>query len=167
MAIIAWPPAASSPASRAQLAFVLFIHGFGATSITLEVAVITAPLPSLCTSHHCLSLPQATLIALVPGHHTVHKCGTDAAMFARESSEIAEHRQPTTLQSASQVRTPLHSMADSAYLVRFKGSDPPPELVIAERIEVHGEHLVFLRSDGSLAALFVLEIIESWFEIKL
>jgi hypothetical protein len=58
-------------------------------------------------------------------------------------------------------------MADSAYLVRFKAADPPPELVIAERIEVHGEHLVFLRADDSLAALFVLEIIESWFETKL
>jgi hypothetical protein len=44
-------------------------------------------------------------------------------------------------------------MADTAYLVRFKGADQPPEVVIAEVIEVHGEHFVFLRSDGSLAAL--------------
>jgi hypothetical protein len=58
-------------------------------------------------------------------------------------------------------------MADKAYLVRFKGPDLPPELVIAETIEFHGEHLVFLRSDGSLAALVVLEIVESWSEVKL
>jgi hypothetical protein len=32
-------------------------------------------------------------------------------------------------------------------------------LVIAETIEVHGEHLVFLRSDD-LAALFILEMVE-------
>jgi hypothetical protein len=57
-------------------------------------------------------------------------------------------------------------MADTTYLVRFKGADPPPELVIAETIDLHGEHLVFLRSDGSLAALFVLEIVESWYEVK-
>ena len=57
-------------------------------------------------------------------------------------------------------------MADTAYLVRFKGADLPPELVIAERIEVHGEHLAFLKADGSLAALFVLEIVESWYEVK-
>jgi hypothetical protein len=57
-------------------------------------------------------------------------------------------------------------MADTAYLVRFKGGDLPPELVIAETIEFHGEHIVFLRSDGSLAALFVLEIVESWSEVK-
>ncbi|MDT7815005.1 MAG: hypothetical protein QOH35_391 [Acidobacteriaceae bacterium] len=57
-------------------------------------------------------------------------------------------------------------MADTTYLVRFKGADLPPELVIAETIDFHGEHLVFLRSDGSLAALFVLEIVESWCEVK-
>jgi hypothetical protein len=57
-------------------------------------------------------------------------------------------------------------MADTTYLVRFKGADLPPELVIAETIDFHGEHLVFLRSDGSLAALFVLEIVESWWEVK-
>jgi hypothetical protein len=57
-------------------------------------------------------------------------------------------------------------MADTAYLVRFKGGDLPPELVIAESIEFQGEHVVFVKSDGSLAALFVLEIVESWSEVK-
>jgi hypothetical protein len=58
-------------------------------------------------------------------------------------------------------------MPDKAYLIRFKGTDLPPELVIAVSVEFHGEHLVFLKSDGTLAALFVLEIVESWSEIKL
>jgi hypothetical protein len=53
-------------------------------------------------------------------------------------------------------------MQDRTYLVRFKRAEIPPELVIAETIEFHGEHLVFLRSDRSLAALFVFEIVESW-----
>jgi hypothetical protein len=57
-------------------------------------------------------------------------------------------------------------MADTAYLVRFKGGDLLPELVIAETVELHGEHIAFVRPDGSLAALFVLEIVESWSEIK-
>jgi hypothetical protein len=57
-------------------------------------------------------------------------------------------------------------MADTAYLVRLKRADLPPELVMAETIEVHGEHLAFLRADRSLAALFVLEIVESWYEVK-
>jgi hypothetical protein len=57
-------------------------------------------------------------------------------------------------------------MAATAYLVRFKGADLPPELVIAETIEFHGEHLAFLRSDGSLAALFVLEVVESCLKLS-
>jgi hypothetical protein len=58
-------------------------------------------------------------------------------------------------------------MANTVYSVRFKGSDLPPKLVIAETIEFHGEHLVFIGSDGNLSALFVLEIVESWSEVKL
>jgi hypothetical protein len=58
-----------------------------------------------------------------------------------------------------------HSMRDKSYLVRFKCLNLNPHLVIAARVEIHGEHLVFLRSDGSLAALFVLEIVESWPEV--
>jgi hypothetical protein len=58
-------------------------------------------------------------------------------------------------------------MADSACLVRIEGGDLPPELVIAETIEFHGEHLVFLRSDGSLAAMFVLEMVKNWSQLKL
>jgi hypothetical protein len=57
-------------------------------------------------------------------------------------------------------------MADTAYSIRFKGAGQPHEVVIAETFEFHGEHLVFLRSDGSLAALFILEIIESWSAVK-
>jgi hypothetical protein len=59
-----------------------------------------------------------------------------------------------------------HSMRDKSYLVRFKYSNLNPHLVIAASVEIHGEHLVFLRSDGSLAALFVLEIVESWSEVE-
>jgi hypothetical protein len=58
-------------------------------------------------------------------------------------------------------------MAETAYLVRFKKADLSPELVIAETIEFQGEHLVFLRSDRSLVALVLLEIVESWSEVRL
>lgn len=34
--------------------------------------------------------------------------------------------------------------------------------VRAATIECHGEHLVFLNSDGKLAALFLMEMVESW-----
>jgi hypothetical protein len=58
------------------------------------------------------------------------------------------------------------SMRDKSYQVRFKCSDLSPQLVIAVSVEIHGEHIVFLRSDGSLAAFFVLEIVESWPEVN-
>jgi hypothetical protein len=57
-------------------------------------------------------------------------------------------------------------MSDKAYLVRFKETEPP-HIVIAVNVEFHGEHVVFRRSDGSLAALFVLAIVDSWSELKL
>jgi hypothetical protein len=55
-------------------------------------------------------------------------------------------------------------MADKTYLIRFKQVDLRSHLVIAANAEMHGEHLVFLRADGNLAALFLLEIVESWSE---
>jgi hypothetical protein len=55
-----------------------------------------------------------------------------------------------------------HSMRDESYLVQFKCSNLNPHLVTAASVQIHGEHLVFLRSDGCLAALFVLEIVKSW-----
>jgi hypothetical protein len=58
-------------------------------------------------------------------------------------------------------------MRDKPYLIRLKRSDVNPHLVIAASAEIHGEHLVFLRLDGRLAALFVIEIVESWSEFEL
>jgi hypothetical protein len=59
-----------------------------------------------------------------------------------------------------------HPMSDKTYLIQFKKSDLAFHVVIAARAEIHGEHLVFLRSDGCAAALFVLEIVESWSEFE-
>jgi hypothetical protein len=56
-------------------------------------------------------------------------------------------------------------MPERTYLVRFKESDVPPELVTAASFDVNGEHLVFLRSNGGLSALFLLEIVKDWSEI--
>lgn len=58
-------------------------------------------------------------------------------------------------------------MRDKTYLVRFKQSNLSPQTVIAASAEIHGEHLVYIRLDGRLAALFILEIVESWSEFDL
>jgi hypothetical protein len=58
-------------------------------------------------------------------------------------------------------------MPDKLYLIRFKGSEFSFHAVISARAEIYEEHLVFLRSDGKLAALFLLDIVESWSEFEL
>jgi hypothetical protein len=57
-------------------------------------------------------------------------------------------------------------MIGKGCLIRFKPSNLATKLVVASSAEIHGEHLVFLHSDGSLAALVVLETVESWSEIE-
>jgi hypothetical protein len=57
-------------------------------------------------------------------------------------------------------------MADKLYIVKFK----PAALavahnVIASTVEIHDEHLIFCNSKGELAALFLLEIVQSWNEV--
>jgi hypothetical protein len=52
-------------------------------------------------------------------------------------------------------------MPDKTHLIRFKKTDLHSHLVIAANAEIHREHLIFMRSDGSLAALFLLEVVES------
>jgi hypothetical protein len=58
-------------------------------------------------------------------------------------------------------------MSDRCFLVRFK----PPELstqpVIADTSEIQGDHLALINSQGKLAALFLLEVVESWSESDL
>jgi hypothetical protein len=55
-------------------------------------------------------------------------------------------------------------MDNKTYLVRFKESGLSPVLVQAGKVEVHGEHLVFLRASGKLSALFLVEIVRDWEE---
>jgi hypothetical protein len=53
-------------------------------------------------------------------------------------------------------------MADKTYLVRLKPPGLAVQHVTASRFEIHGEHLVFVNSEGKLAALFLMELVQSW-----
>jgi len=55
-------------------------------------------------------------------------------------------------------------MTDKTYLVRLKPRERDVHVVVAASAEIHGEHIVLLNSDGKLAALFLLEIVETWTE---
>jgi hypothetical protein len=55
-------------------------------------------------------------------------------------------------------------MVDQTYLVALKPPNPPLQqvCVVAATAEVQGEHLAFLTADGKLAALFLLDMVQSW-----
>jgi hypothetical protein len=58
-------------------------------------------------------------------------------------------------------------MTDKTFLIRFKlATYLSPRPVLAARAQIHGEHLVLLNSEGKLAALFLLEDVEGWPEMK-
>jgi hypothetical protein len=58
------------------------------------------------------------------------------------------------------------AMTDKTFLIRFKfATYLSPRPVLAARAEIRGEHLVLLNADGKLAAMFLLEIVESWSEV--
>jgi hypothetical protein len=51
---------------------------------------------------------------------------------------------------------------DQTYLVALKLPSRAVQHVIAARLEIHGENLVFLNAKGELAAMFLMEIVQSW-----
>ena len=56
------------------------------------------------------------------------------------------------------------SMPNKTFLVRLRSD--ALQRVRAATVEMHGEHLVFLTAEGELAALFLMELVESWNEIE-
>ena len=56
-------------------------------------------------------------------------------------------------------------MDDTAFLIRFRSPDLVTQHVIAARAEIRGDHLVLFNAQGILAALFSLDIVESWNEV--
>jgi hypothetical protein len=56
----------------------------------------------------------------------------------------------------------LRGMTDQVYLVTLKAPNHAIQQVVAVRYEVRGEHLAFIDAEGRLAALFLMEIVQSW-----
>jgi hypothetical protein len=53
-------------------------------------------------------------------------------------------------------------MLDKTYIVRFKPPQIGVQVFAASSAEIHGDHIALLNSHGKLAALLLLEIVESW-----
>jgi hypothetical protein len=56
----------------------------------------------------------------------------------------------------------LAGMIDQTYLVRLKPQSRAIQHVAASIVEVLGGHLVFLDAERRLAAVFLLDLVESW-----
>jgi hypothetical protein len=56
-------------------------------------------------------------------------------------------------------------MSDTIFLIEFRTPEVAAQSVIAAHVEVRGEHLLFLNSDGQLAEAFMLENIKNWSEV--
>jgi hypothetical protein len=59
-------------------------------------------------------------------------------------------------------RHTLAGMIDQTYLVRLKPQSAAIQHVDASIVEVLGGHLVFLDAERRLAAVFLLDLVESW-----
>jgi hypothetical protein len=57
-------------------------------------------------------------------------------------------------------------MAEKAYIVKFQAPNLDAiQTVTASTVEIHDEHLIFCDSKGELRALFLLEVVQSWYEV--
>jgi hypothetical protein len=70
------------------------------------------------------------------------------------------HAEPTLVRFIAG-RT-LSSMPDQTYLVTLRSPSRAIQQVFAATAEVRGNHLVFLDAKGSFAALFLMDLVESW-----
>ena len=57
-------------------------------------------------------------------------------------------------------------MKDRTYIVTFKPPETSTQRVIAATPEVADDYLVLLKANGGLAAMFAIEVVESWSEIS-
>jgi hypothetical protein len=58
-------------------------------------------------------------------------------------------------------------MTEKAYVVRFKRSELSTLSVTATSAEIQGDHVVLLNSKGKLAALFLMDLVESLSEFQI
>jgi hypothetical protein len=73
----------------------------------------------------------------------------------------------TPFQAGSIKRRLAGIVRDKTFIVKFKPSAlGVVHTVIASRVEIHDEHLTFCNSEGKVAALFLLAIVQSYSELQ-
>jgi hypothetical protein len=64
------------------------------------------------------------------------------------------------------VRDAGSEMSSKKFVIRFKPQGLEPQIVVADRVEFHGDHIVFLTKEGQLSAMFVMDVVESWSDVS-
>jgi hypothetical protein len=81
--------------------------------------------------------------------------------ISREKHTAIEQRLLATYQARG-----TDAMTHKTYLIRFKPPQIGTQVVVAESVQIHDEHLAFLNSKGELVALFLLELVEGWSQVS-
>ena len=58
-------------------------------------------------------------------------------------------------------------MLDRTFLIKLKAAELAVRPVIASTIEIQGDQLILTDSEGLVAALFPMDLVESWTEVPL
>jgi hypothetical protein len=56
----------------------------------------------------------------------------------------------------------MSELIEKTWIVRFKPPETSIQPVIAATAGIDGDFVVFVRGDGSRAALFAMEVVENW-----
>jgi hypothetical protein len=57
-------------------------------------------------------------------------------------------------------------MDEKTYLVCLKPPSFALQQVVAAKVDIYGEHLIFVHLNGTVAAVFLLELVQSWNELS-
>jgi hypothetical protein len=112
---------------------------------------------------------QSDRVVLIPGpEEELSLIREIFTLFTTDLESENRHRSPPESERAYQRsrtgmdRNTLGCMAEKTFLVRLKAPSLALQQVVAAKAEIQEDHLVFANSDGKLAALFLMEIVEGW-----
>ena len=59
-------------------------------------------------------------------------------------------------------RGTIELMIEKTYIVRFRPPETTVQVLIAASAEVADDYLVMFKANGAMAAMFAMEVVESW-----
>jgi hypothetical protein len=108
--------------------------------------------------------PTAVSLLVEPGYWEClsSPCETQSLSWVRESHSTARLPRAPACGQCPCPRGTLGAAINQTYLVALKPPNQTVQQVTAATVEFHGEHVAFLTAEGKLAALFLLDMVQSW-----